>query len=77
MTAAARSRSRIGEVVPLIFANPFVTVRRVEAALKITKGTKAPAARCAEGSRPFARTSQSRLASDRWSVKEVACVNAR
>ncbi len=36
MTAAASSRSRIGEVVPLIFANPFVTVRRVETALKIT-----------------------------------------
>lgn len=36
VSAASRSRSRIGEVVPLIFANPFVTVRRVEAALGIT-----------------------------------------
>jgi Fic family protein len=33
---AASSRSRIGELVPLIFANPFVTVGRVEKALDIT-----------------------------------------
>ncbi len=33
---ATRSRSRIGELVPLLFANPFVTVRRVETALGIT-----------------------------------------
>lgn len=36
VTAASRARSRIGEVVPLLFANPFVTVRRVETALEIT-----------------------------------------
>lgn len=33
---AARSRSRIGELIPLLFANPFVTVRRVETALGVT-----------------------------------------
>jgi len=36
MADATRSRSRIGELVPLLFANPFVTVRRVETALGIT-----------------------------------------
>lgn len=36
MGEATRSRSRIGEVVPLIFANPFITVLRVERALGIT-----------------------------------------
>jgi Fic family protein len=50
VTAAARSRSRIGEVVPLIFANPFVTVRRVEAALKITN----------QGARNLIRDAESR-----------------
>jgi Fic family protein len=49
-TAGARSRSRIGEVVPLIFANPFVTVRRVEAALKITN----------QGARNLIRDAESR-----------------
>lgn len=34
--AATRARSRIGELIPLIFANPFVTVRRVEKALDMT-----------------------------------------
>lgn len=33
---SARARSRIGEVVGLLFANPFVTVRRVQAALTMT-----------------------------------------
>ena len=33
---AARSRSRIGELVPQLFANPFVTVRRMEIALGVT-----------------------------------------
>jgi len=33
---AARSRSRVGELIALLFANPFVTVRRVERALGIT-----------------------------------------
>ncbi|MCZ3387426.1 MAG: hypothetical protein LH630_10805 [Actinomycetia bacterium] len=33
---AARSRSRVGELIALVFANPFVTVRRVEKALGIT-----------------------------------------
>lgn len=50
VTAAARSRSRIGEVVPLILANPFVTVRRVEAALKITN----------QGARNLIRDAESR-----------------
>ncbi len=50
VTAAARSRSRIGELVPLIFANPFVTVRRVEAALKITN----------QGARNLIRDAESR-----------------
>lgn len=36
LAEASRSRSRIGELVKLLFANPFVTVRRVESALKIT-----------------------------------------
>lgn len=36
MADATRSRSRIGELIPLLFANPFVTVRRVETALGIT-----------------------------------------
>jgi len=48
--AAARSRSRIGEVVPLILANPFVTVRRVEVALKITN----------QGARNLIRDAESR-----------------
>jgi len=50
VTAVARSRSRIGEVVPLILANPFVTVRRVEAALKITN----------QGARNLIRDAESR-----------------
>ncbi len=50
LTAAARSRSRIGELVPLIFANPFVTVRRVETALKITN----------QGARNLIRDAESR-----------------
>lgn len=50
VTAAARSRSRIGEVVPLVFANPFVTVRRVEADLKITN----------QGARNLIRDAESR-----------------
>lgn len=33
---AARARSRVGELIALFFANPFVTVRRVERALGIT-----------------------------------------
>jgi Fic family protein len=33
---AARSRSRVGELIAVLFANPFVTVRRVERALAIT-----------------------------------------
>jgi Fic family protein len=33
---AMRARSRVGELVALLFANPFVTVKRVEVALKIT-----------------------------------------
>jgi Fic family protein len=33
---AAGSRSRVGEVLALIFANPFVTVRRVQLALEVT-----------------------------------------
>lgn len=33
---ATRSRSRISEVVPLMFTNPFLTVRRVERSLGIT-----------------------------------------
>jgi HTH DNA binding domain len=36
MANAARSRSRIGELIPLLFANPFVSVRRVESTLGIT-----------------------------------------
>lgn len=50
VTAAARSRSRIGELVPLIFANPFVTVRRVETALGITN----------QGARNLIRDAESR-----------------
>jgi Fic family protein len=33
---SARARSRVGELIPLVFANPFLTVRRVERALGIT-----------------------------------------
>ena len=33
---AAGSRSRVGELVPLLFTNPFLTVRRVERELGIT-----------------------------------------
>ncbi|MGH3516831.1 MAG: Fic family protein [Haloechinothrix sp.] len=33
---ASRSRARIGELVGLLFANPFVTVRRVETALGVS-----------------------------------------
>lgn len=36
LAEAARSRSRIGELIPILLANPFVTVRRVETALAIT-----------------------------------------
>lgn len=36
VTDASRSRSRVGEVVKLLFANPFLTVRRVENALRMT-----------------------------------------
>lgn len=36
LAEASRSRSRIAELVKLLFANPFVTVRRVETALGIT-----------------------------------------
>lgn len=36
LAESARSRSRIGELVRLLFANPFVTVRRVEHALTMT-----------------------------------------
>lgn len=36
LSDSARSRSRIGEVVGLLFANPFVTTRRVERALGVT-----------------------------------------
>jgi Fic family protein len=33
---SARSRSRVGELITVIFANPFVTVRRVERDLSVT-----------------------------------------
>jgi Fic family protein len=33
---ASRSRSRIGELVALVFTNPFVNVRRVESKLGLT-----------------------------------------
>jgi len=36
VSEATRSRSRVGELIPLLFANPFVTVRRVETALGVT-----------------------------------------
>lgn len=36
LSESARSRSRIGELVPLMFENPFVTVSRVQRALDIT-----------------------------------------
>lgn len=36
VTEASHSRSRIGELVTLLFANPFVTVGRVEKSLSIT-----------------------------------------
>ncbi len=34
--SATGSRSRVGELIPLMFANPFLTVRRVERALGVT-----------------------------------------
>ncbi|WP_219413441.1 Fic family protein [Pseudonocardia nigra] len=36
LAEAARARSRIGELIKLLFANPFVTVKRVEADLTLT-----------------------------------------
>jgi Fic family protein len=36
LAESARARSRIGEIVALVFANPFVTVKRVEVALGMT-----------------------------------------
>jgi len=36
LDAAASARSRIGEIIPLLFANPFITVSRVERSLGIT-----------------------------------------
>jgi hypothetical protein len=47
---AARSRSRVGELVALLFANPFVTVRRVEGSLGITN----------QGARNLIREAESR-----------------
>jgi Fic family protein len=49
LAEAARSRSRIGELVGLLFANPFVTVRRVERALQITNQGARNLIRDAEG----------------------------
>jgi Fic family protein len=50
LTEAARSRSRVGELVPLLLANPFVTVRRVESALRVTN----------QGARNLIRDAESR-----------------
>lgn len=36
ISEASKSRSRIGEILPLIFSNPFLTVKRVEQALGVT-----------------------------------------
>lgn len=36
LSTAASSRYRVGELIPLVFANPYVTVGRVEQALAIT-----------------------------------------
>lgn len=47
---AARSRSRVGELIGLLFANPFVTVRSVETGLSITN----------QGARNLLRDAQSR-----------------
>jgi len=43
LAEAARARSWVGELIGLLFANPFLTVRRVEAALGITnQGARQP-----------------------------------
>jgi Fic family protein len=36
LASGSSSRSRIGEIVPLLFANPFITISRVERSLGIT-----------------------------------------
>jgi len=43
LAEAARARSRVGELIGLLFANAFLTVRRVETALGITnQGARQP-----------------------------------
>ena len=56
---AARSRSRIGELVALLFANPFVTVRRVERSLGITN----------QGARNLIRDAESRGWLEQFTVR--------
>ncbi|MGL5828477.1 MAG: Fic family protein [Angustibacter sp.] len=67
---AATARSRLAEVIPLLFSNPFISVRRVSAALQITD----------QGSRNLLRDAQARgwleqlparSAQHRWIAREV------
>jgi Fic family protein len=46
---ATKSRSRVGELVPLVFANPFITVKRVERSLGVTNQGARNLIRDAEG----------------------------
>jgi Fic family protein len=46
---ATKSRSRVGELVPLVFANPFITVKRVERSLTVTNQGARNLIRDAEG----------------------------
>jgi Fic family protein len=56
---AARARSRVGELVALLFANPFVTVRRVERSLSITN----------QGARNLIRDAESRGWLEQFTVR--------
>ena len=48
---AARARSRVGELVALLFANPFVTVRRVEAPPIYSRGARSEVSETAASTR--------------------------